>query len=107
MRRISFSILVFSLASSAWAGVQEGLAAYKDKDYATALVELRAAANSGFSNAQFFLGVMYENGQGVMQNDKEATAWYRKAAYQGYAVAQFFLGLRYANGQGVDRKSVV
>ena len=33
--------------------------------------------------AQFFHGWMYENGEGVMQNFKEAVKWYSLAAEQG------------------------
>ena len=51
--------------------------------------------------AQFNLGVMYTNGRGVAQDDKQAVAWYRKAAEQGYARAQYNLGVMYTNGEGV------
>ena len=44
---------------------------------------------------------MYENGEGVPQDDKEAVKWYRLAAEQGYADAQLNLGAMYYNGQGV------
>jgi len=44
---------------------------------------------------------MYDNGQGVRQDYKEAVKWYKKAAEQGYARAQFNLGLMYSQGQGV------
>ena len=44
---------------------------------------------------------MYDNGQGVVQNYRQAAAWYQKAANQGDAAAQFNLGLMYDNGQGV------
>ncbi len=47
---------------------------------------------------------MYENGQGVPQDDKQAVAWYRKAADQGVIDAQFNLGIMYVygNGEGVQ-----
>ena len=35
---------------------------------------------------------MYQEGQGVPINYKEAAKWYRRAANQGHARAQFFLG---------------
>jgi len=44
---------------------------------------------------------MYNNGQGVLKDDREAVKWYRKAAEQGYADAQNNLGLMYYSGQGV------
>lgn len=60
------------------------------------------AAEKGNAEAQFKLGIMYGNGQGVSQNDTQAIDWYRKAAEQGYAPAQFNLGYAYENGQGVS-----
>lgn len=45
------------------------------------------------------LGVMYENGKGVAQDDARALKWYRKAADKGYAPAQFSLGLIYMTGK--------
>jgi TPR repeat protein len=59
--------------------------------------------------AQNALGYMYDNGQGVKQDSKEAVTWYRKAAEQGFEVAQHNLGVMYANGQGVkqDHKEAV
>ena len=54
-------------------------------------------------NAQFSLGVMYEYGQGVAQNDAKAREWMEKAAAQGHVNAQFSLGVRYYTGQGVTQ----
>jgi len=67
------------------------------------LAEVRKAAEQGNAAAQFNLGMMYANGQGVTQDYSEAFRWYRKAAEQGNATAQFNLGVMYANGQGVAR----
>ncbi|MBK8568743.1 MAG: sel1 repeat family protein [Nitrosomonadales bacterium] len=53
--------------------------------------------------AQYTLGIMYSNGQGVIQDDQQAAFWYHKAAEQGHAEAQFNLGLMYHNGQGVTQ----
>ncbi len=60
-------------------------------------------AEQGDTDAQFNLGVMYNNGQGVTQDYTQAVSWYRKAAEQGHADAQFNLGVRYAKGQGVTK----
>jgi TPR repeat protein len=59
--------------------------------------------------AQYNLGTMYHEGDGVKQDDKEAVKWYRKAAEQGYASAQHNLGCMYSNGRGVkqDEKEAV
>ena len=47
----------------------------------------------GNANAQFRLGYMYPDGQGVPQDYEAAAAWYRKAAEQGNKWAQYLLGL--------------
>ncbi|HGJ9472111.1 TPA: tetratricopeptide repeat protein [Neisseria gonorrhoeae] len=59
------------------------------------------AAEQGNAAAQFNLGVMYENGQGVRQDYVQAVQWYRKASEQGDAKAQYNLGLMYYDGRGV------
>ena len=41
------------------------------------------AAEQGYAPAQYNLGVMYANGEGVAKNDEQAVKWYRKAAEQG------------------------
>ena len=51
--------------------------------------------------AQFNLGIMYANGEGVLKDDAEAVKWYRLAAEQGHANAQYNLGVMYDNGIGV------
>ena len=71
------------------------------EDDAAAVKWFRKAAEQGGADAQFFLGVMYAKGEGVLEDDAEAVKWYRKAAEQGYAGAQFNLGRMYANGDGV------
>uniref|UniRef100_A0A914X6I9 Sel1 repeat family protein n=1 Tax=Plectus sambesii TaxID=2011161 RepID=A0A914X6I9_9BILA len=48
----------------------------------------RIAAEQGDAEAQFHLGYMYENGQGVNQSDEEAIKWYNLAAEQGLAHAK-------------------
>ena len=82
---------------------EQSLAAYERSDYRTAFAGFKKLAEQGNAGAQFNLGLMYANGQGVPKDDQQAVVWYLKAAEQGVAVAQFNLGLRYANGQGVPK----
>ena len=58
-------------------------------------------ADQGRAAAQYNLGVIYQNGQGVAQDYSQARAWYQKAADQGYAAAQENLGAIYYFGRGV------
>ena len=106
---ITTAILGFSLAffhSTAWADTpeqqfQQGFDAFQKNDYQTAFKLWLPLAEQGNVNAQYNLGVMYENGQGVKQDYFEAVKWYRQAAKQGYAKAQLNLGVMYFNGDGV------
>ncbi|EMT3920850.1 sel1 repeat family protein [Neisseria gonorrhoeae] len=65
------------------------------------------AAEQGNAAAQFNLGVMYENGQGVRQDYVQAVQWYRKASEQGDAQAQYNLGAMYYKGRGVRQDLVL
>jgi len=58
-------------------------------------------AESGDALAQYNLGVMYRDGQGMPQNYAEAMKWFRLAADQGLADAQYELARMYNKGQGV------
>ena len=77
--------------------------AYERGYYETAFSQYWRLAEQGDATAQFNLGNMYANGQGVAQNYQEAVKWYRLAAEQGDADAQFNLGVMYANGEGVTQ----
>ena len=86
MRRILATLAVVALlfsAGSAWADYDDGLAAYKRGDYATALQEFRLLAEQGHAEAQNNVGVMFGNGLGVSQDHAEAAKWFCKAAKQG------------------------
>ena len=76
-------ILSLWLTTPAWAGFNEGLAAYERGDYTTAYEEFLPIAEQGDAFAQFSLGIMYDNGEGVPQDYAEAVKWYRLAAEQG------------------------
>ncbi len=64
---------------------------------------MRPLAEQGDGDAQNNLGIMYDYGQGVPQDDAKAVEWYRKAAEQGNAGAQYNLGVMYGKGQGVPQ----
>ncbi len=75
---LTFAILL-GLAAPAWAGFDEGVAAYKRGDYATALREWRPLAEQGVVVAQYNLGVTYYKGQGVPQDYVQAHMWFNLA----------------------------
>jgi TPR repeat protein len=70
------------------------------RDEAEAAKWFRLAAEHGDATAQFNLGVMYSEGQGVPQDHAKAAKFYRSAAEQGNPQAQYNLALWYAEGDG-------
>ncbi|WP_051940815.1 tetratricopeptide repeat protein [Stenoxybacter acetivorans] len=96
-------ILALLLPNFAAAGFEEGWAAYQHQDYAAALREWQLLAEQGDAIAQNNLGVMYDKGQGVAQDDQATAKWFRLAAEHGNVSAQYFLGNMYRSGQGVPK----
>ena len=70
------------------------------------LEDLTYCAEQGDAFAQARLGVMYDLGDGVPEDDEEAVRWYRLAAEQENAAAQNALGVMYDNGDGVPEDFV-
>jgi len=91
------------VAMPANADTASGMDAFRDKDYARAYKEWKAAADAGQAEAQFDLGVLYAQGLGVARDMNEAARWYRLAAEQGNAEAEFALGQMFSRGWGVPR----
>ena len=84
--RILTAVILSLLATSVWSqGFEETL----------------RLAEKGDASAQYSLGVMYHDGDGVPANSSAAVKWYRKAAEQGDTTAQFWLGLMYDGGDGI------
>lgn len=95
---------VFVVSSSSWADdFKDAMSAYRAKNYITAFRILTPLAEQGNAGAQYFLGLMYHQGQGVPRSTRVAIKWYTAAAEQGHADAQNHLGLIYDNAQGVPR----
>jgi TPR repeat protein len=64
-----------------------------EPDYGAAAQWYRKAADQNHPLAQFNLGILYAQGQGVPQDKTAALGWLLKAARQGHAGAQFNLGM--------------
>ena len=92
---LSFLLLEFQIAA-ADSNTSQDSSSFKNTSLSQDLI---TAANQGYAQAQYALGVIY--GQGT--NYKKAFEWYTKAANQGYAPAQNLLGAMYAEGYGVSQ----
>ncbi len=68
------------LTAPAWAGLDEGVAAYDRGDYAAAFREFRPLAEQGNAKAQNYLGLIYVSDLGVPQDYVQAYMWLDLAA---------------------------
>ena len=103
------SVLLFYTTFSSYmakADFQAGLDAINAKDFVTAIKELRPEAEQGNVDAQYMLGVLYDSGEGVLEDDVEAVKWYRLAAEQGHTASQYMLGFQTAIGKGTQKDFV-
>jgi TPR repeat protein len=91
---IAAILLVLSFAAPLAAGpLDDANAAIKRRDYATALRLIRPLAEQGDANAQYNLGVFYDNGLGVPQDKVRAYMWFSLSAAQGREGAAAFRDL--------------
>ena len=72
-------------------------------DFGLALLTLLPLAENGHSDAQFRLGILYEEGLGVTKDFAQAAKWYRLAAERNNPGAQNSLGNLYFDGNGVAK----
>ncbi|MGY3572776.1 tetratricopeptide repeat protein [Vibrio paucivorans] len=95
--------LALLFTSVTFAGYDEALAAYKEKNYALSLSLVTPLVNEGDADAQTLLGDMYFFGNGVELNYDKAFRLYAKAANQGEVTAEFNLGWCYEYGLGTKK----
>ena len=94
MRRIilAICIIVSAFSLSAQDTLEQATQYYDNKEYDKAVPMFQRLSQGGDAYAQCFLGLCYDNGQGVVQDYTQAVYWYRKSAEQGDAWAQYNLG---------------
>jgi uncharacterized protein len=73
--------------------LEDADAAIKRRDYATAVRLIRPLAEQSDANAQYKLGVFYDNGLGVPQDKVSAYIWFNLSASQGREGAAAFRDL--------------
>ena len=102
----SLALTIALLISNASIGYAQdfdrGVEAFNRGDYAQAARQWQPLAEQGRADAQYALGEMYKNGQGVKQDFTLAFELISKSANQGIVVAKYALGEMYLNGQGVE-----
>jgi TPR repeat protein len=106
------SILLF--CAPVFADYAKGLDAAQKGDFVNALKEWKPLAEQGDASAQYNLGVMYDNGEGVIQDYTRAHMWWNIAASQGHEeamenrdkVAKEMTSLQIAEAQKLARECV-
>ncbi len=103
MKKMEKTILAASLALMVAISTVSQAEADSPKLSAQQILKIKQAANQGDTQAQYNLGFMYYEGEGVPQDYAKAVEWYQKAANQGNTQAQYNLGFMYYKGEvGVD-----
>jgi uncharacterized protein len=104
--RLAACAIAFGVCASAMAGpLEDGIAAYHDKEYGKAAALWQPLAEHGDAAAQYYLGTLFAEGNGVAHDDAIAFSWFERAAKQGNAAAQYNVGASYAAGSGVTKSS--
>ena len=81
----------------------QAVAEYENGNYVEAAKDFREMAEQGDVLAQYYLGAMYYQGQGLTHDYRKAAVWLTKAANQGHLDAQYQLGRMYYIGRGFSR----
>jgi uncharacterized protein YgiM (DUF1202 family) len=77
---------------------EEGMNALLEGNFAEAYCQWKPLAHKGHAEAQYNLGWLYANGNGLNVDQDEANRWWKAAAEQGHADAQFAIGLGLITG---------
>tara|TARA_Y100000593_G_C4317456_1_gene341664 strand:- start:1251 stop:1640 length:390 start_codon:yes stop_codon:yes gene_type:complete len=113
---LTITVLFGSSKVSLSANLIKGWDAYQSGDFRTALREWNPLAEAGLPQAQFFLGKMYQEGQGVVQDYVYAYMWFNIVASKDYtnenvvshrdAVKQLMTPAQIAEAQKLARECV-
>lgn len=83
--------------------LSKGLSLAKKFQSEQALSYFKQAADKGSIEANYYIGDLYYNGNGVDKSFSTAKIYFEKAANKGMSDAQYMLGVMYRNGQGCDK----
>ena len=103
MKRILVLLVVLFSIGFSKDLTESGKEAYDKGDYQKAAQLFQKACDGGEAKGCFYLGFLYQNGQGVRQDYQKAAQLYQKACDSGQAVGCSNLGVSYQNGQGVKQ----
>lgn len=99
----ALALVVVSTADAVSDPVGRGVEALIEGNYAEAYCVWKPLAERGDADAQYNLGWLYANGNGLNVDIATAVDWWRRAAKQGHADAQFAVALAFTTGEGIAR----
>lgn len=105
-RRLQTLLVMFTVSMLLFGGqvradaLDDAVAALDAGRYQYARESFEALAQTGNSDAQILLGIMYSEGRGIARDIQQARHWLILAAHKGCHDAQFFLGLTYLGSYG-------
>ena len=111
-RWIAMSIFVCSMLGACASppgprsAYDDGVAAYRGKDYTSARAAWQKAVSEGDTSAMNNLGYLLSRGLGGERDEVAAARLWTTAAMQGHSEAALHLGAAYENGRGVNRSDV-
>ena len=86
--RLLLLLLICIITTTARADFNDGVVAYLMADYEKAFKTMQSLAEtSDHGYAQYYMGMMYLKGQGVEQDYKAASNWFRKASEKKYTAS--------------------
>ena len=107
LRNIGFGLALLLLCGSAAALATgtyvEGRDAYRAGEYTMAYRILLPLARKDDVRAMYLVGLMYDGGRSVPQDDATAAGWFKASAARGYASSQYVLGRMTIEGRGVPK----
>jgi TPR repeat protein len=106
MRLLVGAVLAVVLAAAGQAAadpVEDSLAAIQRRDFAAAFKLIQPVAEAGNARAQYILGLLYLNGQGVTQDYGLSLTWGRKSAEQGFPPGRDQMVNNYLNGRALPQ----
>ena len=101
----SLAIVLLVYATTVSADFEAALAALEDGDYGAAMAQFLPLAEAEDAAAEYYLGVMNQQGWGVITDLGVAAEWYERAAERGNVKAQHNLATLLQRGDGLRRNT--
>jgi len=92
-------MLVVCWVTPVWAqSVEGGRGAYFAGDFEHAFKIWKRLAENGSADAQYYLGILYSEGRGVLIDEVQAGEWFLQSASRGHPMVAIELGVLIDSG---------